>query len=156
MRRSATTGQVLLAIGVLVLAAIVGYQTMAIPVSPIYAKVGPTVFPWMVTAGLVLLGITLLVQALRGEWKIEEDQTPVDWHALGWVLLGLVLNVVLIQPFGFIVASTLLFCCIARAFGSTVLLRDGLIAIVFAAVTYIGFDRILGVNIGAGLLEQLF
>lgn len=156
MRRSATTGQVLLAIGVLVLAAIVGYQTMAIPVSPIYAKVGPTVFPWMVTAGLVLLGITLLVQALRGEWKIEEDQTPVDWHALGWVLLGLVLNVVLIQPLGFIVASTLLFCCIARAFGSTVLLRDGLIAIVFAAVTYIGFDRILGVNIGAGLLEQLF
>jgi putative tricarboxylic transport membrane protein len=156
MKRSAATGQVLVALGVLGLAAIVGHQTTAIPVSPIYAKVGPTVFPWIVTAGLAALGIALLVQAFRGSWAIEEEQTPVDWHALGWVLLGLVLNVVLIQPLGFIIASTLLFCCIARAFGSRKLARDALIAIVFATVTYLGFDRVLGINIGAGLLEHLF
>ncbi len=81
---------------------------------------------------------------------------PVDWHALGWVLAGLVLNVALIQFLGFILASTLLFCCVARAFGSTQLPRDALIAIVFASVTYFGFARVLGINIGSGLLEQFF
>jgi putative tricarboxylic transport membrane protein len=152
--RARATGQIALSIGVLALAGIVAQQTTVIPVSPIYAKVGPTVFPWMVAGGLGLLGLALLVQAVRGGWSTDDDAVAVDWRALGWVLAGLVLNVVLIGPAGFIIASTLLFCCIARAFGSTRPLRDALVAIVFAAITYVGFARILGINIGAGLLER--
>lgn len=156
MRRTAPTGQIIVAAGVLALAAIVGYETTVIPVSPIYAKVGPTIFPWIVTAGLALLGTVLLVEALRGGWTLDpEEETRIDWRALGWVLLGLVLNIALIQLLGFIIASTLLFVCIARAFGSTRLARDAAIGFVFAAITYVGFDRVLGINIGAGLLEQL-
>lgn len=157
MRISGATGQVLVAAGVLALAAVAGYQTTVIPVSPLYAKVGPTIFPWIVTGGLAFLGGALLIQALRGGWPHESEvEGPVDWHALGWVLAGLVLNVALIQFLGFILASTLLFCCVARAFGSTQLPRDALIAIVFASVTYFGFARVLGINIGSGLLEQFF
>lgn len=154
--RSRATGQIVLALGVLVAAAIVAQQTLVIPVSPLYAKVGPTIFPWIVVAGLGLLGLALLVRALRGGWEVdEEDLTiPIDWRAMGWVLAGLVANVALIAPAGFILASTILFCCIARAFGSSQPVRDGLIAIVFAAVTYVGFDRVLGINIGAGLIER--
>ena len=72
----------------------------------------------------------------------------------GLVLAGLVGNVVLIGPLGFILASTLLFCCVARAFGSTQLPRDAAIAFVFSALTYVGFARVLGINIGAGLIER--
>jgi hypothetical protein len=157
MRSSGATGQILVAAGVLVLAAVAGYQTMVIPVSPLYAKVGPTVFPWLVAGGLALLGLALLFQAWRGGWALEpEVQEAIDRPALGWVLAGLVLNVALIKYLGFIIASTLLFCCVARAFGSRRLVRDSLIAIVFAAVTYFGFARVLGINIGGGLIEQLF
>jgi putative tricarboxylic transport membrane protein len=150
------TGQVLVAAGVLVLAAIVGHQTTVIPVSPLYAKVGPTIFPWIVTGGLAFLGLALLVEALRGGWMADDAEEPVDWHALGWILAGLLLNVALIKLLGFIIASTLLFCCVARGFGSTKPARDALVAIVFAAITYFGFARVLGINIGSGLLEQLF
>jgi hypothetical protein len=157
MRSSGATGQILVATGVLVLAAVAGYQTLVIPVSPLYAKVGPTVFPWLVAGGLALLGLALLFQAWRGGWALEpEVQEAIDRPALGWVLAGLVLNVALIKYLGFIIASTLLFCCVARAFGSRRLVRDSLIAIVFAAVTYFGFARVLGINIGGGLIEQLF
>ena len=38
-------GETVIAVGVLVLAAVVYWQTTNIPVSPIYAKVGPTVMP---------------------------------------------------------------------------------------------------------------
>jgi putative tricarboxylic transport membrane protein len=155
MRVSGATGQVLVAAGVLVLAAVAGYQTTVIPVSPLYAKVGPTIFPWMVAGGLAFLGLALLIDALRGGWALEpEAHVPVDWHALGWLLAGLVLNVALIGFLGFILASTLLFCCVARAFGSQRILRDVCIAFVFSAVAYIGFARVLGINIGSGLLEQ--
>jgi putative tricarboxylic transport membrane protein len=149
-------GQIALAAGVLVLAGIVVHQTTVIPVSPLYAKVGPTVFPWMVAGGLGLLGLALLVQALRGGWPTGEDTAiPVDRRALGWVLAGLVLNVALIGWAGFIIASTLLFCCVARAFGSARPVRDAGVAFVFAALTYVGFARMLGIDIGAGLIERL-
>jgi putative tricarboxylic transport membrane protein len=157
MKRSGATGQLLVAIGVLVLSAVAAYQTTVIPVSPLYAKVGPTIFPWIVSAGLAFLGAALLIEALRGGWTHEAElQGPIDRHALGWVLAGLVLNVALIKFLGFIIASTLMFCCVARGFGSTRPLRDAGIAIVFAAITYFGFARLLGINIGGGLLEQLF
>jgi putative tricarboxylic transport membrane protein len=149
------TGQMIVAVGVLALAALAGYQTLLIPISPLYAKVGPTVFPWMVAGGLAVLGLALLVEALRGSWTLEPDASePVDRQALGWVLAGLALNVALIKLLGFIIASTLLFCCVARAFGSRQLVRDALIAIVFATVAYIGFARILGIDIGSGLIER--
>jgi putative tricarboxylic transport membrane protein len=145
----------LVAVGVLALAALAGYQTLLIPVSPLYAKVGPTVFPWMVAGGLAALGLALLVEALRGGWTLEPDASePVDRQALGWVLAGLALNVALIKYLGFIIASTLLFCCVARAFGSRQLVRDALIAIVFATIAYIGFARVLGIDIGSGLIER--
>jgi Tripartite tricarboxylate transporter TctB family len=151
--------EVLLALGVLALAAIVGWETAQIPVSPAYARVGPTVFPMIVAVGLGLLGAALLWQALTGRWTVDEsgeEAGPIDRRAMGWLLLGLVLNVALIQFLGFIIASTLLFVCVARAFGSRHPLRDAAIAIALAAVAYIGFDRILGISIGAGIFEELF
>jgi hypothetical protein len=40
-------GETIIAVGVLVLAAVVYWQTTNIPVSPIYAKVGPTAVPYI-------------------------------------------------------------------------------------------------------------
>ncbi len=158
MRLPKAKGQVALAVGVIGLAAVVWHQTTAIPVSPIYARIGPTVFPTMVAAGLFVVGLMLLWQALRGGWQTEEDQdqSPVDWHALGWVLAGLVLNVALIKPFGFTLASVLLFACVAHGFGSTRPVRDAAVGFVLAGGTYFGFSRLLGLDIGTGLVERLF
>ncbi len=71
------------------------------------------------------------------------------------MLAGLVLNVALIGVAGFIIASTLLFVCTARAFGSRNVLRDGAIGFALALVSYVGFDRVLGYKIGSGLIEGL-
>ena len=146
----------LIGLGLLACAAVVLWQTLSIPVSPLYSKVGPTVFPYMTTAGLVVLAVLLIVAAARGGWQPDEEkETPTDWKALAFVAAGLIANVLLIQPLGFTAASVVMFVLVCFGFGSRHPLRDVLIALVLALAAYFGFARALGVNIGAGLIENL-
>jgi putative tricarboxylic transport membrane protein len=148
-------GEGVIGAGVLVLAGIVYWQTAIIPVSPVYAKVGPTLIPIMTAAGLAVLGVLLLVEAARGGWQSEsERELAIDRVALAWIAAGLILNVLLIGPLGFTIASIVLFVCVARAFGSRALLRDAAIAAAFALTAYLGFARTLGINIGGGVVES--
>jgi putative tricarboxylic transport membrane protein len=109
----------------------------------------------MTAAALGLLGVLLLIDAWQGGWQPEEEKivTP-DRAALLWITAGLVLNVVLIGPAGFTIASTILFVCVARGFGSKAIVRDALIGAAFALIAYFGFATTLGINIGSGLLES--
>ena len=147
-------GEIVIATGVLVLAIVVFWQTMTIPVSPIYAKVGPTVVPMITAIALALLGALLMFSALTGGWRKEEEKsvTP-DRPALLWITAGLVLNVLLIASAGFTIASIVLFTCVARGFGSKAIVRDAAIGAAFALVAYFGFAQTLGINIGSGIVE---
>jgi putative tricarboxylic transport membrane protein len=148
-------GEAIIGAGVLALAIVTFWQTMSIPVSPIYAKVGPTVVPMMTAAALGLLGVLLLIDAWQGGWQAEEEKavTP-DRSALLWVVAGLVLNVALIGSAGFTIASTILFVCVARGFGSNNTGRDALVGAAFALIAYFGFVTTLGINIGSGFVES--
>jgi putative tricarboxylic transport membrane protein len=153
--RRVAIGEAVIGAGVLALAAVMLWQTLAIPVSPIYAQVGPTVVPIITALALGMLGVLLLIAAWEGGWQPEEEKasTP-DWVALAWVAAGLVLNALLIGKAGFTVASVILFVCVARGFGSKAIVRDILIAAAFALVAYFGFAQTLGINIGSGIVEN--
>ncbi|KAB2848650.1 MAG: tripartite tricarboxylate transporter TctB family protein [Hyphomicrobiaceae bacterium] len=151
-------------IGLLLLAAIAAYGTANIP-SPPYARIGPAVVPWGITAGIAVLGALLAYQGMRGGWEREQDG-GFDVRSLLWLLAGLAFNLTLIDGvnvsgsqvlphLGFILSSTAMFVCTARAFGSTRPVRDVLIAFSLAAVAYLGFDRALDYKIGTGLVEGL-
>jgi hypothetical protein len=146
----------LIGLGLLACAAIVLWQTLAMPVSPMYSKVGPTVFPHMTVAGLAVLAVLLIVAAARGGWQPDDEKdTPTDWKAMGLVAAGLVANVLLIQPLGFTAAAVVMFVLVCLGFGSRHPLRDALIALALALAAYFGFARALGVNIGAGYIENV-
>jgi len=135
------------------------WQALAIPVSPIYAQVGPKAVPFVVAGGLLLLGTGLVWEALRGGWshELEEmrDAPPVNGRAFGLLLAGLLANLLLIGPFGFSIAATTQFVLAAAAFGSRRPLRDLVLALVLSLLVWFGFVQGLGVNIGAGVLEGL-
>ena len=145
----------LVAFGVIALGLAAAWQSTLIP-QVLYTTVGPSVFAWFVAGFLLVLGVMLLVAAFRGGWAADQEGTLSEWGSLGWVTLGLLLNVVLIEWIGFILSSTLLFACVARGFGSRKLLRDAAIGFGLALISYVGFDRILGYKIGSGLIEKLF
>jgi putative tricarboxylic transport membrane protein len=148
-------GDLSIAIGVLVMGLIAGWQTTLVPES-VYAAVGPRAFAWATSAMLVGMGLLLVKDALMGGWSHESDDFgAVDWQGGLWLAAGLVINVALIETLGFILTSTILFICTAKAFGSFQLTRDTLIGFTLALVSYVGFDRVLGYKIGSGIIESL-
>jgi putative tricarboxylic transport membrane protein len=143
-----------------VLLGIVGvWQTLAIPVSPIYAQVGPKLVPWLIAGAMLLLGTGLTISALRGGWSagLEEVRSapPANLRALGLMLAGLLANLLLIDAFGFTIAATAQFVLTAAAFGSRHHLLNLAIAVVVALGAFTLFVKGLGVNIGAGVVEGL-
>ncbi len=146
----------LIGLGMLAAAGAALWQTWAIPVSPLYSKVGPTVFPYITTIGMGVLALLLVAKAVRGGWQPEEEkETPTDWKSMGFVVAGLIANLVLIKPLGFTVASVAMYVLVCYGFGSRKPLRDALIGLVLALAAYFGFAKALGVNIGAGVVENL-
>ena len=144
---------------VVVLGGLALWQASVIPTSPIYAQVGPKAVPFVVAGGLLLLGAGLVYQALRGGWSHEleevQDAPPVNWRAFTLLLAGLGANLLLIAPLGFSLAATVQFVLVAAAFGSRRFLRDAAIALALTLAVWFGFVELLGVNIGAGVLEGL-
>jgi putative tricarboxylic transport membrane protein len=127
-----------------------------------YARVGPQVFPYVIGAGLILIGGLLARDALKGSWSVtwaEADDTGSARQALwrrmssaGLVGLGLVLNAALIKPLGFVVASTLMFAFTTRAFGSRRLLFDLAVAAVFSGLIFVIFTYALKLPLPGGTL----
>jgi putative tricarboxylic transport membrane protein len=154
-RGAAALPETVLGLGTLAAALLALWQTSIIPVSPLYSKVGPTIFPYIASGLLLVLGLLLTVQGLRGGWQPEDEkEIPLDWKSMSVVAAGLAANVVLIGPLGFTVASTVMFTLIAWGFGSRTPWRDAPIGFVLALAAYFGFAAGLGVNIGMGPLER--
>jgi len=157
--RGVSRPDLLVGLFVLALAALVGWQAAVIPTSPVYAQVGPKFVPYIVTAFMAVLGAGLTLHALRGGWTADipevAEAPPTNWRALVLVGAGLVVNLVLIEPLGFVIAATAQFVLVAAGFGSRKPLRDLLIGLAVTLLAFVGFDKVLGVDIGAGILEGL-
>lgn len=133
------------------------WQASVIPETPLYAQVGPKAVPFVVSGGMLLLGLGLVLSAWRGGWSggIEEvvEAGPPNRRALLLMAAGLGANLVLIGLAGFSIAAAAQFVLVAAAFGSRAPLRDAFIALPLCLGVWFLFVEALGVNIGAGLLE---
>ncbi|WP_458095106.1 tripartite tricarboxylate transporter TctB family protein [Roseomonas sp. WA12] len=135
------------------------YAAWAIPDSPLYAQVGARAVPYLVGAILVVLGAALSSVALRGGWSGENEEAmaapPTNWRALGLLGAGLLVQIALIDWLGFVIAATIQYVLVCAAFGSRHPLRDLAIGIAVTLGAFLAFSRLLGVNIGAGVLEGI-
>lgn len=151
-------GRLMLAAGIVGLGVFYLVETAAIRVLPTYARVGPRLFPYLVAAGLVLLGALLLWRAWRG---LDGDGDPVAGPGranklpMALVVGGLILQSLIIDQVGFVIAATLTFVLTAAGFGSRRWLLNGAIGLALAITSYVGFTRALGLSLPAGLLEGL-
>lgn len=144
-----------LLVGVLLLAvaAIVGYDASTQTITSNYG-LGPTAMPYVVCAGLVLLGLAHLVVAFReGLPRPDEaDRGALLWIAAG--LAGLIASIAL--GGGFVLATTLVFACTARGFGRRAFLVDAIIGFVLGLVIFLVFAKLLTLILPSGPFEQLF
>ncbi|HEX7125627.1 MAG TPA: tripartite tricarboxylate transporter TctB family protein [Thermodesulfobacteriota bacterium] len=129
------------------------YGALALPQTVRYAVVGPGIFPLLVGAGLVVLGLLLLVQIARGERFAPQDaedvdvDAPVSWRALGTAIAASAVPIFTMRRLGFPVTAALSFALVARAFGSATLLRDLAIGLAIGLICWYGFSELLGIGL---------
>ena len=121
--------------------------------------VGPRVFPYVIGAVTVLLGVLLVIATLRGDVPEAEGGEDIDLrHPADWTtvleLVGVLLFTVLTITFlGWAVSGALLFVGSAWALGSRTLVRDVIVGLVLSVSSWYFFHEGLGVILPAGILD---
>jgi putative tricarboxylic transport membrane protein len=145
-------GRTLFALVVLAFGLFFAVQIPMMAVNPAYARVGPTVVPMIVAAGLTLSGAMLLAEAVTREAAWIDDGR-LDLVAFGWILGALAAYIASIAVIGFVLASVILFVATARAFGSRRWWLDAPVGAVLALLVFTAFTRGLGMSLPAGPLS---
>lgn len=123
--------------------------------------VGPRAAPLVVGGLLLVIAVALAVDVLRGgRAKAEGGEdidlaTPLDWRTVGLLAGAFLSNIAQIDVTGFPISGAILFWGSAYALGSRHWVRDPLIAIGLAVLTYVVFVTMLGVPLPGGPLEGM-
>jgi len=113
------------------------------------ASAGP--YPLLVLAGLAITALVAGAAALRAR-KPATESFRAGSRAIALIAAGILLDVVLLERAGFVIASTALFWLTARAFGSSRPARDALFAVGVSICAYLLFARALQLTLPAGVL----
>lgn len=160
-------------VGVLAAGAFMAWGASGIPADAGYAGVGPNFLPWVVSLALVVCGLLLAVQGLRGGWAVEADAPSstdgaapaadltdaAHWPGLGWMVTGVALNAALITRLGFILSCALCFVLAVRGLrvaegtaatglgAAAQAVRDLLIGAAIAAPVFWIFTKLLNIGL---------
>jgi hypothetical protein len=102
-------------------------------------------YPTLVLAGLAVCGVALMGRAAVARRRAPRGASvpaPLP-RAVWWLAGALVLNLLMAESVGFVVASTAMFWLTARAFDRSHPVRDGLFAAGVSLAAYLLFARLL-------------
>lgn len=141
-----------------------------------YDRIGPRFFPYIVAGGALIVGAWLSMTGgpvaaghyqeapiagsdfrRAAEAGPDDSEAPdVDeslrWRSLAYLALAFVSTLALLDRAGFVIAATLQFWLVTRAFGSRRPARDAAIAALLVLAVYVLFSRGLGLRLPAGVL----
>ncbi|MGA5466598.1 tripartite tricarboxylate transporter TctB family protein [Mycobacterium sp. NPDC050041] len=136
----------------------------AFALEPGFAKVdpvGPKAFPMVIGIVLIVLAVILAVAIPRGsvgEADAGEDvdpDAPSDWRTVGMLVGVFVAVILLVEPLGWVITSTLLFAGAATILGNRHYVRNIAIGVVLALVSFYAFYSGLGIPLPAGILDGI-
>ena len=108
-------------------------------------------YPLFVLAGLALFGVAAMVSIVRERRRRSVAQRG-HWPPIAWITAGMLLNVLLAESAGFVLASAALFWFVARAFDTRHPWRDAAFALGVAVGAYVLFADLLQVQLPGGVL----
>ena len=147
-----------LSIGLFLFSSWVLYLSITIPKTAIRQTVGPEVMPIGVAIALMLSSVALYFRSLRVEVAkpasatLPEGVEQEDRMTQGLVLLGIVAYMFLLEPLGFIVATSLFCIYEASMFEPGRWIRNSLSGVGFSVAVYALFVNFLEVLLPTGIL----
>jgi putative tricarboxylic transport membrane protein len=142
--------------------------------APTVSAAGP--YPLIVLGGLVLCAALVVMRRDNSQLSIPNFQllSPITqrprsnarawgvggwesgvvdrWRSIGLVVAGLVLDLLLAERAGFVIASAVLFWFVARAFDPRHPLRDAAFGVAVSTSAFLLFGRVLDLPLPAGVL----
>ncbi len=143
-----------IASGAILLGLFILFDSLGIKLGSGYDRIGPRFFPYVVASGLLISGALMLVEILRSS-VVRHEAESLNKTSFVILLSGLVSCLILLKPAGFIVAATVQFWLIARAFSNANPLRDAIIAALLSISVYFIFTSGLGLVLPRGILTGL-
>ena len=126
-------------------------------------RLGPGFFPRIVGAGMVIMTLWALADALRDRARVAAGGTPGadDAPLGGWrdllILLGLAIGyAVLIRLFGGFISTVAYLGLALVLFNPGRPLLNTAVALIFPATVYVLFDRVLNANMPPALIDLPF
>jgi len=150
--------ELLVALLLLALGVLIAFEMTRLDVPAVSGVVGPRFFPVAVAVLLLVVGVWLAVDVLRGghgDPEIDEDvdpEAPSDWITIAGITVSFAAHTALVRPAGWPIAGAVLFWGVAASLGASKL-RAAVVAVVLAGLVFVLFDRVLGVPLPAGVLE---
>jgi len=151
-RPSADRAGLVIALGLAVLALVVGWDAWRLASVNAHSAVGPAAFPTIIAAGLAILAVATAVEAIR-EGAIARPRDEAG--PMVWVLAGLVGQIILLPFLGFSIATGWLFAATAKGFGRGPVWAHFLAGTVMCFIIYVIFAKGLQLSLPAGPLERL-
>lgn len=125
---------------------------------PVGNRVGPTVFPIVVSVLLLVAGTAVLIGVLRGRLGAGEESEDIDpnartdWWALVKISAIVVGHLLIVDYVGWAPAAALLFGGVAWVLGAKRWWMGFVIGVVVALVVAVVFGELLGLSLPRGPL----
>jgi putative tricarboxylic transport membrane protein len=151
--------QTLIGAGTLLIAGVLAWGATDISPEAGYAGVGPNFLPWVMAAALAACGAWLVWEAQSGGFRELDPPSGAehgDWKALAWVAGGILLNALLIERAGFVIACTLCYTLAVHGLrsaegrpwgGPRKVLLDAVTGMLVALPVFWLFTKVLKVNL---------
>lgn len=110
-------------------------------------------YPLFVLGGLAVTAVLSLGGLIRERRNTARRGLNPEWAALGLVGAAAVVDLLLLERLGFVLASTVLFWLTARAFDRAHPVRDAVVAAGLAVCAWVIFVRLLQLTLPAGVLS---
>ena len=152
-------GELAFAGSLVLLGLLVSWDTSRMDVPQGSSIISPRTVPYIVAALVLLVGIALIIEVLRGKMGIPEgtesgdEFIPADRKTMFYLMLAIGVQVLLLEKAGYIIAATLGFWGVSFTFGSRKPAKDFAISLIFALSVYFIFASGLQIQLPKGLLE---
>lgn len=133
-------------------------SSLMMPATQLYSQISSALFPSIVGGAMLVCGLVMAVQSIRGGWACELSRLCADGFAKGallWILAGYAAAIaVLVFAGSFVIAGTALYLLAFMAFGGANWLRPLLAGFLLSCISYIVFAILLDMQFGSGVIER--